>query len=173
MVYYPRHGSTYRPPHDDDDDSRSPTPTKYSSRSGGQDSNRARMRRRSMTPPATTDRDVFDERLDKLFRRAIRAYELVRSYRRDCVGGTRWSRSAVEEVRKFGIHLHDEVNALRHRQREYNECKKWDEIEMEYIRDEVEKVRLYCEDVMTLINDLERIPLRQRMSRNNAGHNQE
>ncbi|EDU41063.1 hypothetical protein L13192_00866 [Pyrenophora tritici-repentis] len=174
MPHHPRRSRAYRPPYDDDDDdARSLSPTKDSSRSGGQDSNRDRMRHRSPTPPATTDRDVFDEDLENFFRRAIRAYELVRSYPRDCRGGTRWSRSAVEEVRKFGIDLHNEVNALKRHLREYKERNNWDELEMEYMRDEVEKVREYCENVMTLINDLERVPLHQRMSRNSAGQNQE
>ena len=64
--------------------------------------------------------------------------------------------------------MHNNVFALRRRQREFEQCKERDELEMEDMRDEVQKVRRYCEDVMHLINNLERIPLRQRMSRGNV-----
>jgi len=111
---------------------------------------------------------VFDKDLDLFFSRTLRAYELVRSYRRDCVRGTRWTRNGVEAVRRLGIDLHDNVFSLRRRQREFEQRRERGELEMEDIRDEVQKVRRYCEDVMDLINNLERIPLRQRMSRGNV-----
>lgn len=111
---------------------------------------------------------MFDEDLDHFFQRTIRAYELVRSYRRDCLGGTRWTHDSIEEIRKFGIDLHDDVFALRGRQRVFVERREEDKFEMEHIRHDTEKVRRYCEELMDLINGLERIPLRQRMSRGNV-----
>ena len=116
---------------------------------------------------------MFDKDLDLFFSRALRAYALVRSYRRDCVGGTRWTRDGIEDIRRLGIDLHDNVFALRRRQREFEQRRGRDELEMEDIHDEVQKVRRYCEDVMDLINDLERIPLCQRMNRGNVEQKEE
>jgi hypothetical protein len=90
--------------------------------------------------------------------RTLRAYDLVTTYALDCPSGTRWTTKDIAELRTEGIHLHDDVRALRDWQRKVAQDGDLGEATMNRIHEEAEEVRGLCVHVLRWIVNTERVP---------------
>jgi len=124
-------------------------------------------RRSNAAVPAQSSR-LWDEDLNSLMHRTIRAYDLVVNYDRDSYGGTRWSREDIARIRDVGAYLHGDVRDLKHWSEVVAKEGEQDAYTMDKIRDDVENLRKYCEQIQAIIRDTERVPLRQRMTRDDG-----
>ncbi|KAI4677278.1 uncharacterized protein J4E88_007086 [Alternaria novae-zelandiae] len=124
-------------------------------------------RRSNAAVPAQSSR-LWDEDLNSLMHRTIRAYDLVVNYVRDSHGGTRWSREDIDRIRDVGAYLHGDVRDLKHWSEVVAKEGEQDAYTMDKIRDDVENLRKYCEQIQAIIRDTERVPLRQRMTRDDG-----
>lgn len=167
---------SYRPPYNSD---RQWTPASAPSEAAlnydDADVNRIPInpRRSNAAVPAQSSR-LWDEDLNSLMHRTIRAYDLVVNYDRDSYGGTRWSREDIARIRDVGAYLHGDVRDLKHWSEVVAKEGEQDAYTMDKIRDDVENLRKYCDQIQAIIRDTERVPLRQRMKREDgvqAGQN--
>lgn len=167
---------SYRPPYNSD---RQWTPASAPSEAAlnydDADVNRIPInpRRSNAAVPAQSSR-LWDEDLNSLMHRTIRAYDLVVNYDRDSHGGTRWSREDIARIRDVGAYLHGDVRDLKHWSEVVAKEGEQDAYTMDKIRDDVENLRKYCDQIQAIIRDTERVPLRQRMKREDgvqAGQN--
>jgi DNA-binding protein H-NS len=104
-----------------------------------------------------------------LISRTTRAYDLVIHYDRDSHGGIRWSREDIDRIHHVGRYLHSDVSDLKHQQKAIAEEGKQDAVAIDEIRNRTENLREYCEQIQDLIKNLERVPLRQHMTRDDDG----
>jgi hypothetical protein len=122
-------------------------------------------RRPAAGPPQTPQ--LWDEHLD-LISRTTRAYDLVIHYNRDSNGGHRWSSEDIDHSHHVGRYLHGDMRNLEHWKEVIAKEGKKDAFTMDRIRDDVENLRKYCEQIQDVIRETERVPLRQRMTRDNG-----
>ncbi|KAH7093012.1 hypothetical protein FB567DRAFT_609296 [Paraphoma chrysanthemicola] len=141
---------------------RSPSrrPTEYSDAHYGNPNNiPVRPRHDHRSPSREEDRDegpqLWDAKLNSLIHRTLRAYDLVTNYVRDCPDGKRWSREDIRHVRSTGAKLHDDVRILRSWKITVRQYGDRDEDMMGKIHQDVEKVRVLCEQVQRVILETE------------------
>ncbi|KAI4646006.1 hypothetical protein J4E93_005585 [Alternaria ventricosa] len=161
---------SYRPPYDSNRQwTPASTPSEAALNYDDADVNRIPInpRRSNVAIPAQSPR-LWDEDSNSLMHRTIRAYDLVVNYDRDSHGGTRWSREDIDRVRDLGRYLHGDVRDLKHWSEVVAKDGEQDASTMDKLRDDVENLRKYCEQIQAIIRDTERIPLRQRMTRDDG-----
>lgn len=105
-----------------------------------------------------------DSYLHPLIHRTTRAYDLVINYARDSNGGTRWSYEDIDDIKHVGRYLHRDVHDLKYWKELVANGGDMDEGTARRIWDDEERLKKYCERVMDVIRDTERLPLRQRMT---------
>jgi hypothetical protein len=116
------------------------------------------------TVPAQQPR-IWDDNLDVLMHRTIRAYDLVVDYENASHGGTRWSREDIQRIGSIGARLHGDVRALKHWNDVIEKQGEQDRFTMGKLRDDIENLRNYCEQIQDVIKETERVPLAQRITR--------
>ncbi|RYO37414.1 hypothetical protein AA0113_g11396 [Alternaria arborescens] len=102
--------------------------------------------------------------LHPLIHRTTRAYDLVINYARDSNGGTRWSYEDIDDIKHVGKYLHRDVLDLKYWKELVTNGGDMDEVTARRIWDDEERLKKYCERVLDVIGDTERLPLRQRMT---------
>ncbi|CAN9370470.1 unnamed protein product [Alternaria alternata] len=116
----------------------------------------------NMTPSQQPQQQ--DTHLHPLIHRTTRAYDLVINYARDSNGGTRWSYEDIDDIKHVGRYLHRDVLDLKYWKELVANGGDMDEGTARRIWDDEERLKKYCERVMDVIRDTERLPLRQRMT---------
>ncbi|KAI4944110.1 hypothetical protein J4E91_008965 [Alternaria rosae] len=161
---------SYRPPYNSNRQwTPAPAPPEAALNYDNADVNRIPLnpRRSNAAVPAQSSR-LWDEDLNSLMHRTIRAYDLVVNYNRDSHGGTRWSRKDIDRIRDVGAYLHGDVRDLKHWSAVVAKEGEQDAYTMDKIRDDVENLRKYCAQIQDTIKDTERVPLRQGMTRDDG-----
>ncbi|RYO17144.1 hypothetical protein AA0111_g11142 [Alternaria arborescens] len=102
--------------------------------------------------------------LHPLIHRTTRAYDLVINYARNSNGGTRWSYEDIDDIKHVGKYLHRDVLDLKYWKELVTNGGDMDEGTARRIWDDEERLKNYCERVLDVIGDTERLPLRQRMT---------
>jgi hypothetical protein len=123
-------------------------------------------RRPAADPPQPPQ--LWDEHLDLLISRTTRAYDLVIHYNRDSNGGRRWSSEDIDYIHHVGRYLHGYVRNSEHWKEVIAKEGKKDAFTMDRIRDDVENLHKYCEQIQDVIRETERVPLRQRITRDDG-----
>ena len=118
-------------------------------------------------PPTQLPR-IWDDELNSLMHRTVHAYDLIVTYERDSCGGTRWSSENIEYIRATGIYLHRDVDCLKRWRVEVAKYGVQDDATAEKIQEDIESVRAYCEHLQQLIKSTERVPLLQRITRDDV-----
>ncbi|KAF1833711.1 hypothetical protein BDW02DRAFT_598869 [Decorospora gaudefroyi] len=122
--------------------------------------------RSSYGPPTPSPLPLlWDDALDSLIRRTLRAYFLITSYERDSHGGTRWSSEDIAHIEAVGKYLPENVRVLDDWQHTIGREGEKDASTMGKIRYGAEQVRRCCEQIQGLIETTERIPIIQRITR--------
>ena len=98
---------------------------------------------------------IWHPSVDELIRRTEHAYDLVLNYERDAKGGQRWMPEDIEKIRKVGVRLHQDIFALRRRQRDIAEQGDRDKVMMQQIKKEANSLKLLCERIQQAINKYE------------------
>ncbi|RII15227.1 hypothetical protein CUC08_Gglean003694 [Alternaria sp. MG1] len=106
-----------------------------------------------------------DSYLHPLIHRTTRAYDLVINYARDSNGGTRWSYEDIDDIKHVGRYLHRDVRDLKYWKELVADGGDMDEGTARRIWDDEERLKKYCERVLDVIRDTERILVRQGMTR--------
>ncbi|CAN9176840.1 unnamed protein product [Alternaria alternata] len=106
-----------------------------------------------------------DSYLHPLIHRTTRAYDLVINYARDSNGGTRWLYEDIDDIKHVGRYLHRDVRDLKYWKELVANGGDMDEGTARRIWDDEERLKKYCERVLDVIRDTERLPLRQGMTR--------
>ena len=117
----------------------------------------------NMTPSQQPQQQ--DSHLHPLIHRTTRAYDLVINYARDSNGGTRWSYEDIDDIKHVGRYLHRDVLDLKYWKELVANGGDMDEGTARRIWDDEERLKKYCERVLDVIRDTERIPVRQGITR--------
>ncbi|KAL1794488.1 hypothetical protein ACET3X_007909 [Alternaria dauci] len=160
---YILHADVYRPSYGT---ARPHTPARSQLSYDDTDVNRIPLnaRHRSAAAP-TRDLHPRDGQMDPLISRTTRAYDVVIHYQRDSHGGNRWSREDIDHIHHIGRYLHGDVRDLKQWKAVIYKEGNLDAETMDKIRDDEEKVKRYCEQILDVIRDTERVPLWQRITR--------
>ncbi|CAN9235664.1 unnamed protein product [Alternaria sp. RS040] len=106
-----------------------------------------------------------DSHLHPLIYRTTRAYDLVINYARDSNGGTRWSNEDIDDIKHVGRYLHRDVRDLKYWKELGANGGDMDEGTARRMWDDEERLKKYCERVLDVIRDTEKVPFMQRMTR--------
>ena len=99
---------------------------------------------------------LWDDDLEQLMGRTLRAYDLVIDYDRDSEGGTRWSDKDIADIYDIGKHLHGDRQNLTEWQRKVARAGKPTNTMLRDIRDDANDMRILCLRVQLSIRQRER-----------------
>jgi hypothetical protein len=99
---------------------------------------------------------MWDSQIDELMGRTSRAYKVVINYARDSYGGYRWCPEDVDQIRKMGASLDDDIRGLYQWRRVVAKRGRDNRTMMRRVEEDAERLRELCEGIQALISATER-----------------